>query len=126
MDEIFKLAGFCVCALILLDLLRQYSPGYAVLGALACCMVLLMWAASALAPVLEFVRRLAAGQDLEALSCVGKAVIVALLAQSVQDLCAQSGQTALAGRVELIGKAAVLLTALPLFSKLTETLTELL
>lgn len=126
MSEILKLTAFCVCALVLLDLLRQYSPGYAVLGALACCMVLLMWAASALAPVLDFVRTLTAGQDLEALACVGKAVVIALLAQSVQDLCTQSGQTALAGRIELIGKAAVLLTALPLFSKLTQTLTELL
>ena len=38
--EIFRLLGFCLCALVLLDVLRQYNPSYAVLAALACCVVL--------------------------------------------------------------------------------------
>lgn len=48
------------------------------------------------------------------------------MAQSVQDLCMEAGQTALAGRVELAGKVAVLLAAMPLFTVLTDTLLALL
>ena len=68
------------------------------------------------------------------IQCVGagavnqaiKAVAIALMAQSVQDLCMEAGQTALAGRVELAGKVAVLLAAMPLFTVLTDTLLALL
>ena len=39
--DIFKILGFCLCALVLLSVLRQYNPGYAVLAALACSLFLL-------------------------------------------------------------------------------------
>ena len=46
--------------------------------------------------------------------------------QCTQDLCREAGQTALAGRVEFAGKAAMLVAALPLFSALADILLELL
>lgn len=124
--EIFKILGLCLCALVLLDVLRQYGPTFAVLAALACCAALLALAARALEPVLAFAQRLSQLSGSEHFGAVCKAVVIALLAQSVQDLCQQAGQTALAGRVELAGKAAVLLAALPLFTALADTLLSLL
>lgn len=124
--EIFKLLGFCVCALVLLDVLRQYNPSYAVLAALACCIVLLWSVAGALGPAVEVLRRLSQLSGMEHIGAVCKAVVIAVLAQGVQDLCQQAGQTALAGRVELAGKAAVLLAALPLLNTLADTLLSLL
>ena len=56
--EILKILGLCLCALVLLDVLRQYGPTFAVLAALACCAVLLALAARTLEPVVEFARRL--------------------------------------------------------------------
>ena len=105
--DIFKILGFCLCALVLLSVLRQYNPGYAVLAALACCMVLLWFVMQALGPVLSFVETLSQFSGFEHLGTVFKAVAIALMAQSVQDLCMEAGQTALAGRVELAGKVAV-------------------
>ena len=125
-DTIFKILGFCLCALVLLSVLRQYNPGYAVLAALACCMVLLWFVMQALGPVLSFVETLSQFSGFEHLGTVFKAVAIALMAQSVQDLCMEAGQTALAGRVELAGKVAVLLAAMPLFTVLTDTLLALL
>ena len=124
--DIFKVLGVCLCALVLLSVLRQYNPGYAVLAALACCMVLLWFVMQALGPVLSFVETLSQFSGFEHLGTVFKAVAIALMAQSVQDLCMEAGQTALAGRVELAGKVAVLLAAMPLFTVLTDTLLALL
>ena len=118
--DIFKVLGFCLCALVLLSVLRQYNPGYAVLAALACCMVLLWFVMQALGPVLSFVETLSQFSGFEHLGTVFKAVAIA------QDLCMEAGQTALAGRVELAGKVAVLLAAMPLFTVLTDTLLALL
>lgn len=124
--EILKILGFVLCALVLLDVLRQYNPTHAVLAALACCAVLLWFVGQALGPVSALVRRLSQLSGSEHIGSVCKAVVIAVAAQAVQDLCAQAGQTALAGRVELAGKAAVLLAALPLFQTLAETLLSLL
>ena len=97
--DIFKILGFCLCALVLLSVLRQYNPGYAVLAALACCMVLLWFVMQALGPVLSFVETLSQFSGFEHLGTVFNAVAIALMAQRVQDLCMEAGQTARAGRV---------------------------
>lgn len=126
MEDLVKLTGLCVVAMILISLLRQYAPSYAILAALACCVVILWYTAQAVGPLLGFLQTLAQAGTADDLACVGKAVAITLLTQGVRDLCTESGQPALAGRVELAGRAAVLLAALPLFAKLTETLTGLL
>ena len=89
--DIFKVLGFCLCALVLLSVLRQYNPGYAVMAALACCMVLLWFVMQALGPVLSFVETLSQFSGFEHLGTVFKAVAIALMAQSVQDLCMEAG-----------------------------------
>ena len=77
--DIFKILGFCLCALVLLSVLRQYNPGYAVLAALACCMVLLWFVMQALGPVLSFVETLSQFSGFEHLGTVFKAVAIALM-----------------------------------------------
>ena len=44
----------------------------------------------------------------------------------LQELCAEAGQPALAGRVDLAGRVLVLAAALPLLEKLGEVLKALL
>lgn len=126
MEDLIKLTALCVVAMILIGVLRQYSPGFAVLAALACCLLLLWYTAQAVRPLLDFISTLSSVGAAENLECVAKAVAITLLAQSVRDLCTEAGQPALAGRVELAGKAAVLLAALPMFTELTNILTGLL
>lgn len=124
--EIAKLMAFSICILVLLSILKQYNPGAAVLTALGGCIVLIWYIVRAAEPIVEFVKMLSQMSGFEHLDSVLKAVAIALLTQSVQDLCTQSGQTALAGRIELAGKIAVLAAALPLFAVLTDTLLALL
>ncbi len=124
--DIFKILGLCLCALCILSVLRQYVPSYWVAAALACGVVILGCALRLLEPALSFVREIAGLAGGETIGIVLKASLIAILTQSVQDSCAQAGQTSLAGHVELAGKAAVLLAALPLFQTLIDTLGALL
>ena len=126
MEDLLRLAGLVVCAAVVIDLLRRYSPGYAILASLACCMVLLWMVADRLLPVLAILKTFTVGTDLTGLSCAFKAVMIALLSQTVQDLCCEAGQPALAGRVDLAGRILMLTAALPLFTRLGEILTALL
>ncbi len=124
--EIYKLLGLCLCALIVLCVLKEYSPAYWPAAAIACGAVVLFYTLRLLGPVLDFVRQLSGLAQAEYVGVVCKAAAIALLAQGVQEYCAQAGQTVLAGHVELAGKAAVLLAALPLLRMLADTLLALL
>ena len=54
-----------------------------------------------------------------------KALGLCWLAQFAADSCRDAGESALASKVELAGKTAVLLTTLPLFSEVGELVLEL-
>ncbi|MEG2699278.1 MAG: stage III sporulation AC/AD family protein [Ruthenibacterium sp.] len=124
--EVLKLFGFAIAALFLYSILRQYNQTYAVVLSLTCCTVLLIFALNAAEPLLLFARKLSAYTQWGDFSAVFKAVAIALLTQCTQDLCRESGQVALAGRVEFAGKVAMLLCAMPLFASLADIIMELL
>lgn len=124
--QALQLFGFALLALFLYSVLKQYSPSYAVLCSTAACAVLLLVALDVVRPVLDMTRRLAAYSEWGDYDVVCKAVAIALLTQWTQELCRESGQQALAGRVEFAGKAAMLVCAMPLFASLVELVMELL
>lgn len=126
MAEVFRLAGLAVCAAVLIDLLRRYSPGYAVLASLACCALIVLLLADDIGALLAAVRVFSQAAASDELACAFKAVAIALVSQMLQELCAEAGQPALAGRVDLAGRVLVLAAALPLLEKLGEVLKTLL
>lgn len=126
MTDVLKILVFVLLSIVLLSLLKQYGQGYALLFALAASAVLLVWALQIFSPVLDWVLGITHISDFENLSGVLKAAVILLLMQNVKDLCNDAGQQAMAGQVELAGKAAILIAALPLLKSFTAILEEFL
>ena len=124
--EMIQWISFALVTLFLLGFLRQYNPNYAMVISLAASAALLLFALKAIGPIFSFAEKLAAYAQWSDFSAVYKAVAISLLAQFTQDLCREAGQLALAGRVEFVGKIAVLLAALPLFAAMGDIILELL
>lgn len=124
--DIIKIAAFAIICIMLLGLLRQYAPSIAAPAAVACCAMLLLLVLQAVSPILEYAQKLSAYTEWGDFESVCKAVAITLIAQTAQDLCRESGHTALAGQVNFAGKVAVLIVALPLFATLSDTLLGLL
>ena len=118
--EIVKLAGFALVAVVLITLLRQYAPAYAVLALTGCALVFLSVFALRVQPVLGWMRTLSGSVDPEGFACLLKAAGIALLAQTAQDLCRDAGMSSLGTAVELGGRCLMLAAALPLFQKIME------
>ena len=66
----------------------------------------------------------AQGAD-EYFSVLWKAAVICMVTRFAADSCADAGQKALASQVELAGKAAVILMAIPLFSGLAQVILSL-
>lgn len=116
--EIFQIAAFVLVAGVLVMLLRQYLPSYAVLCLTACSACLLVFLLRTAQPLLEWFRTMASSLDAESSLCVLKAVGIALVAQNMQEVCKDAGMSVLAGKVELAGRCLVLICALPMFEKI--------
>lgn len=118
MEEMIRLAALAVIAAVLIDLLRQYNRSYAILATTAVCVGFLLYLLKKMEPLLAYLRELAQLAGSTDLGSVLKAVGIAILIQCTADICSDCGQKALAGRVILAGRIAILLAALPLFQRL--------
>lgn len=126
MSEIVRLAALAVLAAVLLSVLAQYNKAVAVVASVSVCCLFLLVSARLLQPLaaaLQGWAKIYSGADF---SAVVKAVGIALIAQGAADICADAGQNAVAGRVILAGKAAILVAALPLLQQMIALLAELL
>lgn len=108
--EVGTLLVFAICACVVAGVLRQYSPGFAIVFSLGCACLLLLRGLALAQPVFDFLNQL----NGDALACVWKAAGILVLTQAVQDVCREAGHAALAGRVEMLGRLAALAAALPL------------
>lgn len=80
-----------------------------------------------LSPVLEWMQTLADASGMsDRMSLLLRGLGVAVLTQICTDVCKQSGETTLAGWVEMAGKAEILLLCLPLFRELIDAAQGLL
>ncbi len=125
--DILKLVIFSAAAAIVMRLLAEASPAVRTVCAIA--------AAGAVAArfISEFRTLYEAAEDLIAgtpgnsyLGVVFKCLGICFVTQLGCDICRDSGENALASQLELAGKAAVLISALPLFTAAAETVRVLL
>ena len=80
-----------------------------------------------LSPVFTWIQELCAKTNMvDICTLLLKGLGVVTLTQLCADMCRQSGESSLAGGVELAGKAELLLLCLPYMERLTETAIQLL
>ena len=128
MGPLLRFAAAAVLAAAVALLLRRSNPELQIpLAAAVCCFVL--WGVlKLLEPLRTFLERAAALSGLSDVYFlpVAKCVVIAIVAKGASDLCRDSGQSAMAGAVELGAAAAALAVSLPLLSALLGFLEELL
>gem|GEM_PF-270515 len=106
--DITTLVGIAVLSAVLCIIVRQYKPEMA-LGISIACGVLIMGAVIAmLAPSVELISQLtgSAGLDGGYSRTLFKALAVCYITQLGSDCCKDAGGSAIAGEVEIAGKAA--------------------
>lgn len=112
--------GLTMC--VLLVTVRQMRPELSLLLSIACGTVLVLWILRSILPLIEEARSLAsaAGMQTSLLAIAVKAVGLSIAVQTAADVCRDAGETALAGKLELGGRVALLILALPLFRQMLE------
>ncbi len=119
---------FCVVSAILSLVLRQYKPEYAVFISLACSIIVVLYLMDGIAQVGDRLQGVFDGTLIapELIEVVFKSLGVCILAELAGQVCKDAGEQAIASKIELAGKVALLFLSMPLFLKLLDTAAMLL
>ena len=115
-----KIVGLCTAALAAIIVLKNVRAEYAFFLKLAVLLLIGVPVVGLAAEAISQMQALSAqaGIDSDVLKLLVKALGICLTAQLAANLCQDSGESALASAVELLGRGAILLMALPLAAQL--------
>lgn len=126
--DIVRIAGLALISVLLISVLRQQRPEFAVLAVLVAGTVIITMLLRQLATVVQVFQdataRAAVMQDFTLL--VLKITGVAYIADFTSQVCRDANESAIAAKVELAGKLIILGLAVPLITAVLDTIGLLL
>lgn len=126
--EITALIVLCIITALLALSLRGQRPEFAMLLSLGCGAFVLLNLLGQMNGILSGLERVMAGlsgqSDLTGI--ILKALGICIVAELGSQCCRDAGEAAIAAKVELAAKTALVLMCMPVFTQLLETAGELL
>ena len=126
--NIFIIVSFGIISAVLSLVLKQYKPEYSMFISLASGILIFISVIAAINPIIRYITELTenAGLGVMYAEVLLKSLAVCYLTQLASDCCKDAGETAIAGKLQIAGKIAVLIMALPIFKSITEIITGLI
>lgn len=120
--DIMNIVAIAILSSLICVLLKQFKPEYAMLCALGCGLLIFAIIINVLSPVFDTVKSLliSSNIDLEYSKIIVKSLGICYVCQLGYDACKDVGQNMIASKIELAGKASILIICLPLFKKISE------
>lgn len=122
MNELIKIIGTGFIGGMLALTVRRQKPEFAVLIALVTSAVILGSVAESVGGIIESLRRVTeeCGVDIKYFELIIKVVGVAYLAQFAAEILRDSGENAVASKVEAAGKICIMTLVLPVMTSFLE------
>lgn len=126
--EIAKLASVAITATLLIVVLKDKNPVFALLTALAATVIMAGYTVSELGEIFADFERLfeVGGIDASYGKIIIKVIAVAYFTEITSALCRDAGETAIAQKLDLAGRVAVLILTVPAVSQLMTVIIEAL
>ena len=120
--NIFAFIGSALVMCVMIITVGQLKPELSLLLAIACGIVMTVFLLGFVSPVIDEISLIASsgGIDSDMIAVVIKSFGICVAVQTASDLCRDSGQTAIAGKLELGGRLALLIVAMPHFRRLLD------
>lgn len=121
------MCAFAVTASVLAVYFKQVRSEFAVPLVLVCSLVLLKTTLSMIFVNFEFIKTVFEMSSMNKYTSVLlKTIGVSLTVQTASDICKDAGENAIASKVELFGKAEILIISIPLIKKIFEVSQEIM
>lgn len=126
--DIVKIIGVGLIALIIIVILKQYKPEFAMYVSLIAGALILFMLLDKLTGIVELLANLSnkAGINNQFLGILLKITGIAFLTEFAVSICQDSGETAIANKIDLGGKVIIIAISIPIISALLELIIKIL
>ena len=126
--DIIKIIGMGLLALIFAIILKQYKPEYAIYISLIAGTLILFFVMDKFQGIIELLRNLANKSNInsEFLAILLKITGIAFLTEFAVSICKDSGESAIASKIDLGGKVIIIGMSIPIISAILELISKIL
>lgn len=126
--DIIKIIGIGLIALILIIILRQHKPEFAIYISIIAGALILVLVFSKIANIIDLINNLSGKISIhqEFISLLIKMTGIAILTEFSVSICKDSGETAIANKIDIGGKIIMISISIPILAGLLETVLKVL
>ena len=126
--DIVKIIGVGLIALIIIIIVRQYKPEFTLYISLLAGAIILLFLMDKLDAIISLLTTLSNKTAInnEFLVLLIKITGIAFLTEFAVSVCKDSGESAIANKIDMSGKVIIVSMSIPIISSLLETVVEIL
>ena len=126
--EIIKIIGIGLVALILIIILKQYKPEFVIYVSLIAGALILTLTFSKISGIIELINSLSSKVSIhqEFITLLIKITGIAILTEFAVSICKDTGESAIASKIDMGGKVIMVSLSVPIIAGLLETVIKIL
>lgn len=126
--DIIKIIGIGLISLIVIIILKQYRPEFALYVSILAGIFILVLSISQISGVINLLKSLATKANInsEFLGIILKITGIAILTEFAVSICQDSGESSIASKIDIGGKVMIITISIPIISSLLETILKVL
>ena len=126
--EIIKIIGVGLTALIVIVILKQYKPEFAMYASIIAGAIIIFMVMDKITAIISLLTNLSnkTGINAEYLKILLKITGIAILTEFAVSVCKDSGESAIASKIDFGGKVIVISMSIPIISALLEMILKII
>lgn len=128
MTDVIKIIGIGLLALIIIVILKQYKPEFAIYVSMIAGVLILVLAIQKLTGIINLLQSLANKTYINQsfLSILLKITGIAFITEFAVSICSDAGEKAIASKIEIGSKVIIIAMSIPIITSLLELVIEIL
>ena len=126
--EVIKIIGIALIALVIIILLKQYKPEFAIYISMLTGALILVFVVDDLSGIINLVQSLASKASINTsfITLLIKITGIAFLSEFAVSICKDAGEAAIASKLEIGAKIIITAMSIPIISSLLEIILKIL
>ena len=126
--DIIKIIGIAFIAVIIIVILKQYRPEFAIYASILAGVLILALASNTLSGIIDMIKNISNKTNInsEFLVILIKITGIAILTEFAVSICKDAGESAIASKVDVGGKIIIISMSIPIINALIDTVVKVL
>ena len=126
--DIIKIIGIAFIAVIIIVILKQYRPEFAIYASILAGVLILSLASDTLSGIIDMIQSISSKTNInnDFLIILIKITGIAILTEFAVSICKDAGETAIASKVDVGVKILIISLSIPIINALIDTIVKIL